>query len=205
MNILFIHGNYPAQFRSLATRLGSSGEHIIKYLTARNDARNHKIRNVDIVNYTDNVKDKSIQFTESQSIAHELVTRGEIILNAVIELSKGGFKQIDYISWRQWVGLYLRLLPEATLIGYFEWYFSMNCAKHILNRQDIGTLKFIKTRNLSTECEIHSCDKAVVPTQWQANQFPKNLRGALSIIFDGIDFDFFKPSDQDLNKNYIKR
>ena len=167
MNILFIHGNYPAQFRSLATRLGNTNEHTIKYLTARNDAKSHEIQNVDIVNYQDKVKNNSIKFTESQLIAHELVTRGEIILNAVIELVKTGFKpRLIIFHGGNGIGLYLKeLLPEATLIGYFEWYFSMKCAGHILNRQDTGTLKFIKTRNLSTECEILSCDKAVVPTQ----------------------------------------
>ena len=40
---------------------------------------------------------------------------------------------------------------------------------------------------------------SVVPTHWQASQFPKKIQDHLSIIFDGIDFDFFKPADQPLS------
>ena len=35
MNILFIHGNYPAQFRVLATELGRQDIHDVRFLSAR--------------------------------------------------------------------------------------------------------------------------------------------------------------------------
>ena len=98
------------------------------------------------------------------------------------------------------LGLYIKpILPNATLIGYFEWYFSSRCANLIFNRDDREIHNFIAARNFSSEREILAADLSVVPTHWQASQFPKKIQDHLSIIFDGIDFDFFKPADQPLS------
>lgn len=37
-----------------------------------------------------------------------------------------------------------------------------------------------------------------MPTKWQAKQFPQKLKPYLSVVFDGIDLDFFQPSSPDL-------
>ena len=43
MNILFIHGNYPAQFRQMASALGKQGMHDVRFLTARADAEQSQV------------------------------------------------------------------------------------------------------------------------------------------------------------------
>lgn len=45
MNILFIHGNYPAQFRQMASALGKQGMHDVRFLTARADAEQSQVIN----------------------------------------------------------------------------------------------------------------------------------------------------------------
>ena len=52
IDFLFIHGNYPAQFRHLAPRLGESGEHRVVFLTAREDACNEAIPGVEIYQFS---------------------------------------------------------------------------------------------------------------------------------------------------------
>ena len=46
MNFLFIHGNYPAQFRYLASILAQEKKHRVIFLTKREDAENEAIENV---------------------------------------------------------------------------------------------------------------------------------------------------------------
>ena len=55
----------------------------------------------------------------------------------------------------------------------------------------------------STENELVSRDAAIVPTDWQASQFPKKLKPLLTTIFDGIDLDFFKPGGPEIFKNQV--
>ena len=205
MNILFIHGNYPAQFKSILIDLGGQGIHDIRFLTARKDPGKFPIKGIKTLQYED-VNNECREFnTSSQAIANELISRGEIVQRKVIELINDRYiPQLVIFHGGNGLGLFLRqALPKAALIGYFEWYFSNRCAKLILNCSNIATLNYIQTRNISTENEILSCDAAVVPTQWQASQFPSKLQENLSIIFDGVDTSYFKPRDNALFEEVI--
>ena len=46
MNILFIHGNFPGQFRSLALNFAQQSAHNVVFLTAREDHQVAAIPNV---------------------------------------------------------------------------------------------------------------------------------------------------------------
>ena len=50
----------------------------------------------------------------------------------------------------------------------------------------------IRMYNSPTLHELASCDVGIVPTEWQKQQFPKEYREKLNIIFDGIDRKFFR-------------
>ena len=47
-------------------------------------------------------------------------------------------------------------------------------------------------------------DGAIVPTKWQARQFPKKWDKDLNIIYDGINTDFFRPLDQTVVNDSVK-
>ena len=200
MNILFIHGNYPAQFRSLATDLGRQSAHNVKFLTARKDPDKFPIQGIDVITYEESTC--KIDTDEAQhSIIHDQISRGKLIQEKIKELIEQNFiPQLIFFHGGNGLGIFLKpMLPSCTIIGYFEWYFSKLCANLILNRSDQDSYNFIRSRNITMESEILDCDACVVPTQWQASQFPEKLQPYLSIIFDGIDFDFFKPATDEIN------
>ena len=91
MNILFIHGNYPAQFRTLAEQLGAQGNHDVRYLTARTDTNNFPIRGVQTIQYGEKRLHKMAGPTSAQNITRETIGRGEIIQEKVIEMIQSGF------------------------------------------------------------------------------------------------------------------
>lgn len=200
MNILFIHGNYPAQFRNLASDLGAQGKHDIRFLTARKDPERYPIQGVLTHQYEDVTHNAESIESQTQAIVKEHVKRGEIIQVEIIKLIRDGFMpKLIFFHGGNGLSLFIKqILPKATLIGYFEWYFSKRCANLILNRSDTQALNYIQARNISTEAEILISDSCVAPTQWQALQFPKQLRSSLNVIFDGIDVGFFKPGPPEL-------
>ena len=206
MEILFIHGNYPAQFRTIASDLGNQGIHDIYFLTARKDPEEYPIGGVKVRQYNDAKNQSENLNSQSQAIANEQIQRGEIIQAEIIQLIKQGFRpKLILFHGGNGLGLFLRqLLPESTIVGYFEWYFSKSCARTILGRDDINTLNFIGARNIGSESEILSCDACVTPTAWQASQFPLKLRDHLTVTFDGVDVQFFKPGPPDLFKQTVK-
>ena len=178
MDILFIHGNYPAQFRTLAELFGKQSIHRVRYLTARKDPEEYPLKGVIPVRFTDIAASKS---QHNLGPLHDIITRGLLIQQEVTKLLKKGFKpKLVFFHGGNGLGMYLRqILPEAKLIGYFEWYFSKRCAKLILGKDDLATLNYITSRNIPTESEILSCDAAVV--QLVATQpIPNELQNHLN-------------------------
>ena len=208
MNILFIHGNYPAQFKNLAADLGRQKNHDIRFLTARKDSDKFPLVGVKIVQYEDDDTDqvKRDYHSEADAILSEQVRRAEIIQLKIIELARNGFiPQLIIYHGGNGIGLFLKqVLPNAKIIGYFEWYFSNKCANLILNRTDLRALNFVKARNFSMENEIIQSDRCVVPTSWQASQFPEKIRNQLSVIFDGINSQFFRPGEDNIFKQIVE-
>lgn len=41
--------------------------------------------------------------------------------------------------------------------------------------------------------DLTVCDGGVTPTRWQQSQFPKEFRGKLHVIHDGVDTDYYSP------------
>ena len=66
------------------------------------------------------------------------------------------------------LGLFLRdLLPNATLIGYFEWWFRPETTKYLLKDYDFDAQLATGIRNMPILQELEMCDAAVTPTEWQ--------------------------------------
>lgn len=204
MNILFIHGNYPAQFRNLAADLGSQAKHDVRYLTAREDHDRFQLQGVNVIVYKD-IQEDSCYASAAQSILNEQLRRAERIQNEIVNMIKGGFvpKLIIFHAGNGLGTLIKQIIPDSILIGYFEWYFTKDCARLILSRCDRESDNFIHSRNIFMENELIHCDAGIIPTEWQAKQFPSILRKKLNVIFDGIDLDFFRPADK-LHKQDIK-
>ena len=91
MNILFIHGNYPAQFRNIASDLGNQKIHDIRFLTARKDPEKYPLPGVQVHQYNDVKKSPDSINSHTQAIANEQI-KEEIIQAEIIKLIKEGFK-----------------------------------------------------------------------------------------------------------------
>lgn len=194
MDIVFIHGNYPAQFRHLAAGLGQSGAHRVIFLTAREDANTQPIPGVEIRQFT--LHRQASEHTHHYLKATEdAVLKGQAVLRALIELAAEGIHPRVVISHAgNGLGLFIKdYLPGALHIGFFEWYFQPSSAEYLLPEADINERLQIKMRNLPILEELNNCDVGVVPTNWQKSQFPKEFWTKLKIIFDGIDTAFFQP------------
>ena len=103
------------------------------------------------------------------------------------------------------LGMYLRdVLPDAILIGYFEWWFTARTTKYLVKDFDLNTQLTCGMRNLPTHHEIAECDIGVTPTRWQKSQFPRHLQSKLHVIFDGIDENFFHPPKKNHDQRLLK-
>ena len=156
MDCLFIHGNYPAQFRHLAPLIANAGHRVV-FLTNRPDAN--------------------------------------------VLLDEGFHPRFVVTHAGNGLGLFIKdLLPKTFHIGYFEWYFKPNTTQHLTAEFNLDTRLKSSWRNLPILQELECCDIAVIPTEWQKQQFPEAYQSKLNVIFDGIDCQFFHQRSESLSE-----
>lgn len=199
MDILFIHGNFPGQFKHLAAILGSSGEHRVVFLTERSKDECEKFQGVEIINYK-NHRTTSNETHHYLRATEECVLRGQAVFREINALINKGFNPRLVITHSGvGIGMFIKdVIPDTIHIGYFEWFFRRETARYLTNETDIDTEIKITTRNHAIWHELDACDIGVVPTQWQKEQFPKEYYEKLEVIFDGIDTNFFRSSNKDV-------
>ena len=192
MDIVFVHGNYPAQFRHLACALGSQGHRVI-FITAREDAETQPMPGVEIHKFS--LHRQANSGTHHYLTAtEEAVLKGQAVIRALSKLVEEGLSPRLVITHAgMGLGLFIKdLLPKTIHIGLFEWFFQPTTAKWLLAQFTMDEQLKTRMRNLPILDELCQCDVGIVPTNWQKEQFPEEYKFKLRVIFDGIDKSFFK-------------
>lgn len=198
MRILFVHCNYPAQFRHLSRHFAEGDGHEVVFLAQSREwtAQDHpqiRLRQYQLG------RDPQGQLCHPYLRRYETaVLHGQAALREAMRLRQQGFIP-DLIVGHSGFGntLYLKeVWPKARFIGYFEWFYRSSGS-------DVGfgskeppspdTSLRVHTYNSPIVMDLALTDAALCPTRWQANQFPELLRGQLQVIFDGIDTERIQP------------
>ena len=204
MNFLFVHGNFPAQFKFIVSIIGNNPEHKAVFLT-----KNSESLKIDIPGVTKELlechRSSSPETHQYLTTTEEAVINGQAVVRSIEKLvNKGFIPEVIIIHAGMGFGLFLKdILPNTPLIGYFEWYFQAETAHHIFKEYDINQKLLTRTRNLTINEELLICDAAVTPTEWQKNQFPAILKEKINVIFDGIDTNFFFPQKGKSSKSNV--
>lgn len=200
MDILFIHGNYPAQFVHLAAGLAAQPQHRVIFLTEPSCTHlNHEIKGVRVQLYERHRE--AAESTHSYLVSTEsAILNGQAVVRTIAELraSVGFIPRLVYTHAGNGLGLFIReICPEAAHISYTEWYFKPDLSHYLLGTNNLDSRLKAQCRNLVILQELECCDVAVTPTRWQRSQFPQELQTKIKVIFDGVDLDFFKPPSCD--------
>ena len=86
--------------------------------------------------------------------------------------------------------------PNTPMLCFFEWYyhaFGSDADFDPNDSLDADSAAKIRIKNSPILLDLAHCDWGLCPTQWQKAQFPKAFHQKLSVLFDGVDTDFFQP------------
>jgi glycosyltransferase involved in cell wall biosynthesis len=198
MDFVFVHGNYPAQFRMLARALAANAANRVYYLTARKDADKFPIPNVTIIHYEPHRKPHK-DCHPYLTTTEEAVLQGQAVLRALLALQRQGVRPAVIITHGgNGLGFFVKqAAPNVRHITYMEWFFRPETSRYLFKDFDINEQLTNHLRNLSILSECESADTIVVPTQWQRSQLPSHYSQKAHLIFDGVDVSFFKPQIMD--------
>lgn len=196
MRILFIHPNFPAQFRHLATHFAAdtANEVVFACTHIRPEWNLPNVRKVQFGT-------KFVPPKEGHRLAgyyEQAVAQGEAGYVLCRKLAASGFVPDVVVGHSGWgATMFVRdALPDVPFVGYFEWFYNARSADMTFDPDDRpgeAQLLNLRTRNAVILNDLESCTLGMVPTLWQARQFPKTYRKRLTVRHDGVDTRFFAP------------
>jgi glycosyltransferase involved in cell wall biosynthesis len=195
MRILFVHVNFPAQFRHLAASLGRNPGNEVVFLT-QEDRPDWEIPGVRKAVYAPdmNTADPMGGLMGNSGSASR---NAGAAMRAAVRLRSEGFVPDVICGHSGWgpTMLLQDVFPEAAFVGYFEWFYGSDSADMRFSGQK-PTLKSrtsVRVNNLPIINDLLSCDLGICPTRWQLEQFPVELRSKMSVVHDGVDTGYFSP------------
>lgn len=194
MKILFLHPNFPAQFRHLATALAQNPEHEVVFGTMRQEGSLPGVKKA----YYQTTRQAASETHRYVRPLESAVLRGQAVYRMAQQLKADGFYPHVVYAHSGWgAGMFIKdVFPKARYIGYFEWFYHAHGSDADFDSADPLTADDearIRVKNASILLDLAACDAGVTPTQWQCQQFPPELQSKLTVIHDGIDTEYFQP------------
>ena len=198
MRILFVHQNFPGQFKHLAPTFAADPGNQVAALTMRKNPP-AAWPGVRLVSYqagrgsTPNVHPWVSDF-ETKTI------RAEAAFRAALALRESGFTPDVIVAHPGWgESLFLKdVWPHATLGIYCEFFYHAQGADVGFDpefpAQDPGEVCRLRLKNLNNLLHFEIVDAAISPTHWQASTFPEPFRSKITVVHDGIDCDAIAPN-----------
>lgn len=197
MKILFIHQNFPGQYKFLAPLLAKRGHDCVA-LTLRVEKPTTWL-GVRILPY-------SLPPRSGQNLHPWLVdldskiTRAEACFRAARDLRDQGYTPDLILAHPGWgEALFLKdVWPEARMGIYCELY-HLTDQGHLhfdpefdTADQDLAALR-IRMKNIYNHLQFPSADAGISPTRFQADTFPADIRDRITICHDGISTSIARP------------
>lgn len=198
MKILFVHQNFPAQYRWLADTLSKDKNWQVMALgEAGNIKRRGSLPGVNTAGY-------AAPQPASQQTHHYVkplegaVRRGQAVVRACLELKKRGFTPDLIYAHPGWgEALFLKdVFPAARLTLYCEFYYRATGRDVGFDPEFPATLDDIfrvRIKNAASLLSLEASDAGISPTRWQREAFPPQYRDQIALIHEGVDTDVVKP------------
>jgi glycosyltransferase involved in cell wall biosynthesis len=189
MKILFVHNNFPAQYRNLASALAGDPGFELAAIGASNA---QPMPSVKLIKYA--LPDADVSGTHPFARRFDLeCRRAEQVLYSLSTLASAGFAPDVIFAHPGWgETLPLRtMFPKAKQMVYCEFFYGAE-------GRDIGfDPEFpmsgrdghigLQLKNATTLLALADCDVGISPTCWQQSTFPRHYQSKIEVIHEGID------------------
>jgi glycosyltransferase involved in cell wall biosynthesis len=194
MNVLFLHQNFPGQFKHLAPALARDEGHRVVALHVNPVQPMAGVQTVAVTQVAPSSKDVHRWVTGFES----KVIRGEATYGAARQLKSEGFTPDVMIAHPGWgESLFLKdLWPSVPLGLYCEYHYNAFGADVNFDPEfgfEEEAACRLRVKNAIMDLQTLYMNAGIAPTHWQRSTFPERVRPAISVIHDGIDTQFMAP------------
>lgn len=198
MNILFVHQNFPGQYRELFQWLVAQGGHEIVFLTQRRDVP--PVEGAEIVIYSPHHKAAEDAYALS-SYWEECCGNGYGAAQACETLKDEGFRPdiiLGHVGWGE-LTFMKQVWPDVPVLGLFEYFFLSEGGSVGFDPEFPASdqARFtMHARNAVNFANIQTVDLGHSPTRWQRDTFPQSFHDKIYVCHDGIRTDLLRPDDK---------
>jgi glycosyltransferase involved in cell wall biosynthesis len=197
MKIVFIHQNFPGQFRHIALDLAGVAENSVISICQDHAPKLKSIKNFSYkpARTITNGVHPYLATTEAY------VLNGQSVARILLELKNCGFQPDVIFAHTGWgEALYVKdIFPDVTLIGFFEFFYHASGADVGFDPEYplvLDDALRVRTRNAIHLLSLDAVDFGITPTNWQKSVFPKEYWKKLSVIHEGVGIAFDFPSKE---------
>ena len=197
MRFLFVHQNFPGQYRHLAGHLARAGHEVVAIGETPNLRRTPRLAGVKLYGYE---TPPAVPSGFSAPV-QRAVDRGRRVVAGAAKLRQAGFKPDvigAHIGWGE--ALFLKdVFPEAKLLLYCEFFYRSRGADMGFDPEFPATaekLLRLRVMNAPLLMALDAADCGMAPTRWQHRQFPAAHQPRIAVVHDGIDTDVVAPAGE---------
>lgn len=189
MNILFVHNNFPAQFKGVAAALTRSQGMRVAAIGATGSTDMDRVK---LHRYA--VTPMDVASTHPFARRFEIeCRRAEQILYASVALTRQGFKPnvvVAHCGWGETLPL-REAFPHARIITYCEFYYRSQ-GLDVNFDPEFGSMGLdarvsLQLKNAATLISVVESDDGIAPTLWQKSTYPTELQPKISVLHEGVD------------------
>jgi len=194
MNYLFIHQNFPAQYRHVVRDLASRREHRVVFITQPNE---NSMGDVTKVTYP---KDERVSVNcHAYSVEIDrAIYAGASVAEVCRRLRDEGFRPdliVGHSGWGE--TLFVKdVFPDVPLLANFEFYYHFQGVDVDFDPEFVSIFNDparLRTRNATNLLAFEAADWGHSATAWQRSLYPPEMRPRISALHEGVDTDLVRP------------
>jgi glycosyltransferase involved in cell wall biosynthesis len=195
--LLFIHQNFPGQFKRIALHLAQDPGYEVLSI-GKQDCPS--LPGVKTIKY-------ELHRTPVSNTHHYVkpfeagVLHGQAVLRVLLELRAKGFIPDVVVAHPGWgETLFLKVaFPNARVIHFCEFYYHAEGADVGFDPEfpvSLDDCARIRAKNALQLLNLESCESAISPTQWQKSLHPAAYQDKIRVIHEGIDTERLRPNPE---------
>ncbi len=194
MIYLFIHQNFPAQYRHLARHFAEQRGNSVYFVTQPN---NNQMAGVKKLVYTPEMGDRAAIHPFTYELDAGIRT-GLAAAEQCSLLEQQGIRPDIIIGHNGWgETLFVKdIFPDVPLLAYFEFFYHFRGVDMGFDPEYTTIFSqpsHLRTRNGINLLGFDAADWGHAPTHWQRSVYPPEMRRRISVIHEGVDTDFVVP------------
>lgn len=202
MNILFLHRDFPAQFKYLVLSLLNDPNNNVYFISEDIGVEIKGVTRFSLKGQDEN----PCPDNPHVKLFGKIIEHSKAAMRCAQEMKAQGIIPDIIYGFGFWgVNLFMKdVFPGVPVISFCEWFYNLEGADLGFDGRVFSDEQksVIRCENAHSLLDLHAADVCVSPTQWQKKQFPKEYHHKFKVIHDGIDTDTCSPGKD--AKLYIK-